>query len=163
MTQLFRSIVRPVRAASSPLPRLVLAGLVAVLLGSLLTGCRSSRDAARDDDQLIVEGVVLLPDSSAVANAFVRTEPPTENIATDGQGRFQFTRLPAPGEYTFVATHPDPQYQNLDGRTTTTVEYSPDVRMIYIIIGKTQRMDLLDTGQQAVPARSRGKKRTGTR
>lgn len=150
----------PCLSISSRLPAVAALLLVLALAAA---GCRGTRNATAPEERLIVGGYVMLPDSSAVADAFVRTEPASENIATNAEGRFQFTRLPGPGEYTFIATHPDPEYQNLEGRTTTVVEYSPNARMVYIIIGKTQRMDLLETGQQALPARSRGKKRTGTR
>lgn len=136
--------------------------LFAFLLLIGLGGCSGSQQTTEPTSDLVVHGLVILPDSSSVANAFVRTEPPSENLAADAAGRFTLTRLPAPGEYTFVATHPDPQFEELEGRTTAVVAYG-QTATIYVIIGKTQRMDLLETGQQALPTRSQGKKRTGTR
>ncbi len=145
--------------------RLFLAPTLCLALLLIATsGCGGSNQTTdtTTSDGLVVSGLVILPDSSGVANAFVRTEPPSENLATDEQGRFTMTRLPSPGEYTFVATHPDAQYEDLEGRTTAVVAFG-QAGLVYIIIGKTQRMDLLETGQQALPTRSQGKKRTGTR
>lgn len=140
----------------------LLTSLVVSLILAIHIGCASSGSQRNTvDSGLVVSGRVILPDSSAVPGAFVRTEPPSENLAADNEGWFSVTRLPGPNEYTFVAEHPDGAFD--EGRTTARVEYGDTEGIIYIVIGKTQRMDLLDPGDRSLQNRRRGKKRTGTR
>lgn len=133
-----------------------------VLVLCCIVGCGSSKkQVTANDSALIVSGRVILPDSSGVSGAIVRTSPPSETVAADQDGWFNLTRLPGPNEYTFVAQHPDGAFE--EGRTTARVEYGNNEGVVFIVIGKSQRMDLLDPGDRSLQNRRRGKKRTGTR
>ncbi len=121
-------------------------------------GCTTTQRAA--EASLVVTGTVIMPDSTALFGAGVSTVPPTKIIETDEAGRFRIT-LPKPGQYTFVATHPEARYANMVGRRTN-VEVGPGVMPdVVIVFGTTQRMELMDVDKKARPPQRRGRKRTG--
>ena len=124
----------------------------------MLAACKS---AAPDAIQaLVVSGQVVLPDSTALFGAEVSTEPATVYVATDEEGRFWIT-LPRPDAYTFIATHPDPRYRDLEGRVTGVQAVYGEAPHLIIMMGRAERMPLLDVNRRALPERRRGKKRTG--
>ncbi|HMB91310.1 MAG TPA: carboxypeptidase-like regulatory domain-containing protein [Rhodothermales bacterium] len=144
----------------SPLPRTVCAGLLVAFAVMLLPGCKSAEQTAQIQP-LTVQGVVILPDSTALFGAEISTEPTTGYVSTDEQGEFWMT-LPEPNTYTFVATHPDPRYRDMEGQLTeVTVNENTPAPYLIIMLGRSQRMPLLDVNERAVPALRRGKKRTG--
>jgi len=132
---------------------------------SLLGGTPQDGDArpsVRDPNQIFVSGLVIKPDSTPVAGAFVRTDPVSENRISDDDGQFSFSLISAPGEYTFIATVEDPEYnESLEGRTTTVVAFGEQRGPVVIMIGKEQRMNLQDVNLRADPNRRPGDKRTG--
>ncbi len=132
------------------------AGLV---LAGLLAGCAGPEHTSADG-QLRVAGTVILPDSTALFGAEIHTEPATAYVSTDEQGRFWIT-LPNPGTYTFVAAHPDPRYRDLEGRLTEVAVGYGQSPAVLIMMGRTQRMPLMDVNERAAPAMRHGKKRTG--
>ena len=142
------------------LPRIVCAGLLVAFAVIWLAGCKNAEQATQTSP-LTVQGVVILPDSTALFGAEISTEPTTGYVSTDEKGEFWMT-LPEPNTYTFVATHPDPRYREMEGQLTevTVNENTPSPYLI-IMLGRSQRMPLLDVNERAVPALRRGKKRTG--
>lgn len=132
-----------------------------VSLGAmLLGGCTGSQQAA-ETPPLAVTGVVIMPDSTVLFGAEISTDPPTGYVSTDEEGRF-WIAMPRPDTYTFIATHPEARYRDMEGRITE-VEVDPTAEHphLVIMIGRTQRMPLMDVGERAPPALRRGKKRTG--
>jgi hypothetical protein len=110
---------------------------------------------------LTVEGVVILPDSTVLFGAEISTQPTTGYVSTDEDGQFWMT-VPEPNTYTFVATHPDPRYRDMEGQLTeVTVNEKTAAPYLIIMLGRTQRMPLLEVKERALPALRRGKKRTG--
>ena len=135
--------------------------VVAACLGmaGLLAGCGGANKAA-EQQTLAVAGMVILPDSTALFGAEISTDPPTGYVSTDEAGRF-WVALPRPATYTFIATHPDGRYRDMEGRITEVqVQYGQPVQLV-IMMGRSQRMPLMDVGERAPPALRRGKKRTG--
>lgn len=144
----------------SSLPRTVCAGLLIVCAVLLLPGCTGAEQATQPQP-LTVQGVVILPDSTALFGAEISTDPTTGYVSTDEEGEFWMT-LPEPNTYTFVATHPDPRYRDMEGQLTeVTVNENTPAPYLIIMLGRSQRMPLLDVNERAVPALRRGKKRTG--
>ena len=92
--------------------------VVAACLGmaGLLAGCGGANKAA-EQQTLAVAGMVILPDSTALFGAEISTDPPTGYVSTDEAGRF-WVALPRPATYTFIATHPDGRYRDMEGRIT---------------------------------------------
>ena len=133
--------------------------LILLLVFSLDAGCRSSAPATAGR-ALVVSGVVLLPDSTVLFGAEVSTEPATGYVATDEDGHFWMI-LPRPDAYTFVATHPDARYDELEGRVTGVQVVYGGAPHLVIMMGRSEEMPLMDVNRRAVPAQRRGKKRTG--
>ncbi len=121
-------------------------------------GCTGARRAA--EQPLEVSGRVIMPDSTALFGAGVSTVPPTKIIETDEAGGFRMT-LPRPGQYTFVATHPDARYANMVGRRTNVEVLPGQAPYVLIVFGTTQSMELMDVDQKARPPQRPGRKRTG--
>jgi hypothetical protein len=144
----------------SSLPRTVCAGLLIACAVLVLPGCTGAEQATQTQP-LTVQGVVILPDSTALFGAEISTEPTTGYVSTDEEGEFWMT-LPEPNTYTFVATHPDPRYRDMEGQLTeVTINENTPAPYLIIMLGRSQRMPLLDVNERAVPALRRGKKRTG--
>ena len=132
------------------------AGLAMVLLA----GCTAS-ERATDVQEMTVTGVVIMPDSTVLFGAEISTDPPTSYVSTDEDGRF-WLAMPRPDTYAFIATHPDARYRDMEGRITEVkIEQGPERPHLVIMIGRTQRMPLMEVGERAPPALRRGKKRTG--
>ena len=135
----------------------LLAGLV---MGLLLAGCKGGERTTHGQD-LTVMGVVIMPDSTVLFGAEISTDPPTSYVSTDEDGRF-WLAMPRPDTYAFIATHPDARYRDMEGRITEVkVGQGQTAPHLIIMIGRTQRMPLMDVGERAPPALRRGKKRTG--
>ncbi len=133
--------------------------LVAGLALALLAGCKSG-EGATEAPALAVSGVVIMPDSTVLFGAEISTDPPTGYVSTDEEGRF-WIAMPRPDTYTFIATHPEARFRDMEGRITDVhVAQGPGPHLV-IMIGRTQRMELMDVGERAPPALRRGKKRTG--
>ena len=128
-------------------------------MGGLLTGCSGANQAA-EQQPLAVTGMVILPDSTALFGAEISTDPPTGYVSTDEAGRF-WVALPRPATYTFIATHPDGRYRDMEGRITDVQVQDGQAPHLIIMMGRSQRMPLMDVGERASPALRRGKKRTG--
>lgn len=122
-------------------------------------GCKTSAPAPAER-ALIVTGVVILPDSTVLFGAEISTEPSTAYVATDEEGHFWMT-LPRPDAYTFIATHPDARYAELEGRVTGVQVVYGEAPHLVIMMGRSEQMPLMDVNRRAVPARRHGKKRTG--
>ena len=142
----------------------LLRGAALVLLaclgtGGLLAGCTGA-DKAAEQQALAVTGMVILPDSTALFGAEISTDPPTGYVSTDEAGRF-WVALPRPATYTFIATHPDGRYRDMEGRITEVQVHDGQTPHLVIMMGRSQRMPLMDLGERAPPALRRGKKRTG--
>ncbi len=127
--------------------------------GGLLAGCKSV-DKAAEQQTLAVTGRVILPDSTVLFGAEISTDPPTGYVSTDEAGRF-WVALPRPATYTFIATHPDGRYRDMEGRITEVQVHDGQTPHLVIMMGRSQRMPLMDVGERAPPALRRGKKRTG--
>ena len=143
--------------------RLRRGGILALLgclgTGGLLAGCAGT-DQAGEQQSLAITGVVILPDSTALFGAEISTDPPTGYVSTDEAGRF-WVALPRPATYTVIATHSDGRYRDMEGRITDVeVQYGQTPHLV-IMMGRSQRMPLMDVGERAPPALRRGKKRTG--
>ncbi len=104
--------------------------------------------------------MVIMPDSTVLFGAEISTDPPTGYVSTDETGAF-WMAMPRPDTYTFIATHPDARYRDMEGRVTEVRVASEPTPHLVIMIGRTQRMPLMDVGERAAPALRRGKKRTG--
>jgi hypothetical protein len=144
----------------SSLSRTVCASLLAACAVFVLTGCKSAEKVTQTQP-LTVEGVVILPDSTVLFGAEISTQPTTGYVSTDEDGQFWMT-VPEPNTYTFVATHPDPRYRDMEGQLTeVTVNENTAAPYLIIMLGRTQRMPLLEVNERALPALRRGKKRTG--
>ena len=149
-----------VRRLGPPLLREAALVLLACLgTGGLLAGCKSV-DKAAEQQTLAVTGRVILPDSTALFGAEISTDPPTGYVSTDEAGRF-WVALPRPATYTFIATHPDARYRDMEGRITDVQVPDGQTPQLVIMMGRSQRMPLMDVGERAPPALRRGKKRTG--
>lgn len=126
----------------------LLGGLGAVLLTA---GCQTMKQPEKVQP-LLVFGYVIYADSTAVPNAEVYTDPPSQRHATDEKGMFESFELPRPMEYTFIAEVVDSLYADkLVGRTTVEVEDGQQGG-IYIVIGTEQQMKLLGVGEIADPS-----------
>ena len=125
----------------------------------LLAGCAGGDNAA-EPQPLAVTGMVILPDSTALFGAEISTDPPTGYVSTDEAGRF-WVALPRPATYAFIATHPDGRYRDMEGRITEVQVQDGQTPHLIIMMGRSQRMPLMDVGERAPPALRRGKKRTG--
>lgn len=135
----------------------LLAGLAT---GLLLAGCAGS-ERATEVHNLTVTGVVIMPDSTVLFGAEISTDPPTSYVSTDEDGHF-WLAMPRPDTYAFIATHPDARYRDMEGRITeVTVGQAQESPHLIIMIGRTQRMPLMEVDERAPPALRRGKKRTG--
>ena len=135
----------------------LLAGLATLVL---LAGCTGS-ERTTETQTLTVTGVVIMPDSTVLFGAEIGTDPPTSYVSTDEEGRFWLS-MPRPDTYAFIATHPDARYRDMEGRITeVTVGETQESPHLIIMIGRTQRMSLMEVGERAPPALRRGKKRTG--
>ena len=137
---------------------------VAVVLASgltlmLLSGCSGSKSTT-EPQPLAVTGVVIMPDSTVLFGAEISTDPPTGYVSTDEEGQF-WIAMPRTDTYTFIATHPDARYRDMEGRVTEVKVDPGEHPHLIIMIGRTQRMPLMDVGERAAPALRRGKKRTG--
>ncbi|MFQ5570532.1 MAG: carboxypeptidase-like regulatory domain-containing protein [Rhodothermales bacterium] len=134
--------------------------ILAACLGVvLLSRCSGAENNTKQPD-LTVTGIVIMPDSSLLFGAEISTEPPTGYVSTDEEGRFGIS-LPRPAVYTFIATHPDARYRDMEGRITEVqVDYSQTPYLV-IMLGRSQRMPLMNVDERAPPALRHGKKRTG--
>ncbi len=146
-----RATPRRSRAAVS-----LLASLATVFA---LAGCQGSQRAT-EAEAMAVTGLVIMPDSTVLFGAEISTDPPTSYVSTDEEGQFWMT-MPRASTYTFIATHPDARYRDMEGRITDVKVVQGQHPHLVIMIGRTQRMPMMDVGERAPPALRRGKKRTG--
>ena len=139
------------------LKRTVYSALLVVIV--LLAGCKSGEQAAAMQN-LAVRGLVIMPDSTVLFGAEISTDPPTGYVSTDEAGQFWLT-MPRADTYTFIATHPEARFRDMEGRITDVEVGQGANPHLVIMIGRTQRMSLMDVDERAPPALRRGKKRTG--
>lgn len=148
------------------------------LVGAGVMGCGSSSSSATgtisgssgggigeaeplggEDENVYARGRVVTPDTVAVSNAFIRTDPPVATTQADSMGRFQFNEPFSDSRYTFIAISPG---EGREGRTTVR---SPSEDMsrktIYVIIGKEGRLNAIDIDSVRASPSGPGLRRSG--
>ncbi len=106
--------------------------------------------------KITIVGYVIKPDSSRVDHAAVRTQPPSEIVYTDPDGKFTITEGLQPGPYEFIA-----EIKGNEGRTRVPLEYGKrkGSQYIFIKMGTTMQMNAMQPGDTRLPSQQRGKKR----
>jgi len=160
---------------SSRHPLLVLFYLlsVLVLMGGSLAGCGSSStstsaggtiDQGPDDPigpDVYARGKVIYPDTTAVSEAFVYTDPNVgQSVQTDSSGQFRFTESFSGREYTFTAVD---RREGMEGKTVVRPGSNDRIReTIWIMIGVGEKsLNALSIDSVRATPGGPGMKRTG--
>jgi hypothetical protein len=127
--------------------------------GSKKLGAKESSVQEASTKKLFIRGFVMFPDSSRVAGAAVRTEPPSEFVTTATDGSFSISEGLNPALYDFIA-----EYQGEQGKTTAPVQFTSAEKAGYILIfiGKEPiKMEPLQPGRDLRLPSLLGRVRTG--
>lgn len=121
--------------------------VIALPITALLIYCAGGRGGNSESSVQVIGRVILLPDSTGVAGATVRTEPMSSFMETYSDGSFQMSDGLLEGRYTFIA-----QYKGIEGKSSIELQPS-NQNFVIIMLGK--EIDMKDWEAQ--------KKATGTR
>ncbi|GEM_PF-4801177 len=131
--------------------------ILSIGCGIFLQSCSGSGQL-NNSGRLMIQGFVMRPDSSLVEGAFVRSEPPSEQVKSAVDGSFKISQGLKVGLYEFIA-----EFKGYEGRTTSPVQFGKSENMGYIVImiGKTMEMKPLKPGDIRIPSPGPGKTRSG--
>lgn len=111
------------------------------------------------EERVYAQGRVITPDTVAVPNAFIRTDPPVTTTQSDSLGRFWFYQPFPEDEYTFTAFGPE---RGLEGRTVVRAPRNDlSQKKIYIVLGKEGQLNAIDIDSIRANPSGPGMKRTG--
>lgn len=106
--------------------------------------CAGNRSGSGKGDAIEAIGmVILLPDSTAVSGATVRTEPMSSYVETYSDGSFRMAEGLTEGRYAFIA-----QYNGIEGTTNTDLQANSN-NFVIIMLGKVYDMKDWTAGKKA--------------
>lgn len=128
--------------------------LLVVMMLSLSAGCMVSKPAPAVRDAVALVGFVMLPDSTRIENAQIRTDPPTSYARSGMDGTFRLTGgLHSGASYRVIAEHDG--YPGRPGILTFT--YEAGVTDTVIVFLATTRILTVEPVDPAAPGKRPGK------
>lgn len=130
----------------------------------LSDGMSATPQRERLPEGVYARGQVVYPDTTAVPNAYVYTDPSVQGTVTaDSMGRFQFTEPFSEDEYTFTATTSIKPDDGMEGRTDlSTLDGNRIRKKIWIFVGTgKQSLNAISIDSVRANPGGPGLKRTG--
>jgi hypothetical protein len=113
------------------------------------------------DSDVHARGRVIYPDTTAVSEAFVYTDPNVgQSVQTDSSGQFRFTESFSGSEYTFTAID---RKEGMEGKTVVRAETNDRIqKTIWIVVGVGEKsLDAISIDSVRANPGGPGLKRTG--